>query len=466
MSELKTFAPILDGEAEIHRYSTPLERRVQRILSPFDLFVRDQVAASIMLFACAVLALILVNSPLTVYYQELVEFTLGFVVGPQILTFSLHQLVNDGLLVLFFFILGLEIKRELMVGELANPRRASIVFIAALGGMIMPAGLFALFNYDQPYASAWGIPIATDTAFALGILLLLRKRIPRILMTFFATMAVVDDIGAVMVIALFYTPTIEWGYLITGLSLWLVLIFFNFSGVRNVLIYLLTGIVIWYMIENAGLHASIAGVLVAFTIPARPKTGPRLFVDRVRSLLTRFEEKHQHQNKMVLEDEMQHEILQEVELVTRHASTPLQRWASALEKPVALFVLPLFALLNAGVLIDSQVMHTVFSQSLGLSIIAALVLGKFMGVAGFTWMALKLGVGTLPGGMTLRHVIGVSFLGGMGFTMSIFIAGLSFTSPEDVSVLAIAKISVMLASLLAGVLGYIWLRFYCRPINP
>ncbi|NKB46579.1 MAG: Na+/H+ antiporter NhaA [Legionellales bacterium] len=466
MSQPKSFAPILDGESDVHRYSTPLERRVQRILSPFDDFVRDQVAASIMLFACTVLALVLINSPLTQYYQALVTFTLGFVFNSHILTFTLHQLVNDGLLVLFFFILGLEIKRELMVGELANPQRASIVFVGALGGMLMPASLFVLFNYDQSYASAWGIPIATDTAFALGILLLLRKRIPRILMTFFATMAVVDDIGAVMVIAFFYTPVIEWVYLITGLSLWLVLIFINFSGVRNAFIYLFIGIVIWYMIESAGLHASIAGVLVAFTIPARPKTGPRIFVDKVRSLLTRFEEKHQYYNKMVLEDEMQHEILQEVELVTRHASTPLQRWATAMEKPVALFVLPLFALVNAGVILDNQVIMTVFSQSLGLSIITSLVLGKFLGVAGFTWLALKLGLGHLPGGMTLRHVIGVSFLCGMGFTMSIFIAGLSFTSPEEASLLAIAKISVMIASLLAGILGYFWLRFYCKPINP
>jgi len=363
---------------------------------------------------------------------------------------------------LFFFVIGLEIKRELLGGELQNVRLAVPVVAASIGGMVVPALIYAIFNAGTPASHGWGIAVATDTAFAVGILALLGKRVPLAVAAFLTALAIIDDIGAVLVIAIFYTETILKTHLIYAAILLAGLILLNLLGVRRPAPYFLGGGLVWLAMLESGIHATVAGILVALTVPARPRHGPYWFLRRTRRLIDEFEQleqKKQQQkenNDNILGAADQHTIVEQVQDTAHKATTPLQLWERSLENPVALLVLPVFALANAGVPVNAAAVPAMLTDPIILGILLGLVVGKTIGISIFCWLALKSGFGYLPPAMNLKHVIGISLLGGMGFTMSIFIAGLSFSnSPEQ---LQVAKSAILLASLIAGLCGYLWLR--------
>ena len=405
--------------------------------------------------ACALLALIIANSPLAAWYHHVFEvpFRIGF--GALTLEKSLHHWINDGLMTLFFLLVGLEIKREVLVGELADPRRAALPIVAAIGGMVVPALLFYLINPQGPGARGWGVPMATDIAFAVGVLVLLGERIPRSLILFLVALAIADDLGAILMIALFYTAELNVNALLAAVLLLGVLATFNLSGIRHPLPYFSVGVLLWLAVLTSGVHATLAGVLLAFMLPTRPKYDPLRFAAHVRQLAGQMEAAGK-QDPNVLTNEALRATLQSLAKDARLVQAPSQRIEEGLHLSVALLVIPIFALANAGIPVDFSALGAAFQSNVTWGVIFGLVLGKFAGISGAAWLALRSGIAELPHGTELRHILGVAWLGGIGFTMSIFIAELAYVGQPHL--LVYAKTGVLLASLLAGTFGYVWLR--------
>jgi len=447
-----------DTESNKTSVQRPLERKFERVVTPFQEFVADQTTSSIALIVCTAAALAVANSPFAHSYEALVETPAGAVLGGMSFTMSLRDWVNEGLMTLFFFLLGLEIKRELLVGELKAVQRSIPVIAAALGGMLAPALIYFAFNAGGDYAHGWGIPMATDTAFAVGILALFGRRIPPAAVTFLTALAIIDDLGAILVIALFYSDAVNADHLAICAALLLTLVQCNLLGIRNPAIYFLGGVLVWAAMLGSGIHPTVAGVLVAATVPARPKRAPGWFLRRAQNLVNRFEaiENRKQQAQPMLSQEKQHVIAEDVRDAAEKATTPLRRWERALEHPVALFVLPVFALTNAGVPVSLDTAVALWNNTLVLGIVLGLVVGKAIGIPVMTWMVTRLHLGELPPDVRMTHIVGIGLLGGMGFTMSIFIARLGFEHGSDAMVAA--KTGILLASLVAGLAGYLWLR--------
>ena len=449
-----------DFHSKLHGNATSaLEKGFASVVSPFQDFIHEQKTTSILLLLSTLIALIIANSPLADAYQALIETRFGFVLGDKDYSMSLHHWINDGLMALFFFILGLEMKRELLVGELRDAARAIPVFAAAVGGMLVPALLFYAINHDGGAAHGWAIPMATDTAFAIGILALLGARVPPGLTAFLLALAIIDDMGAVLVIALFYSDAISLDHLGSAALLLAALMVMNLLGVRRPMFYFAGGGLVWLLMLGSGVHATLAGILVAMIVPARPKRSTRAFVRRSRELLDKFEaiENEEPETTPVLAEPVKHEVVENLQQTAAQATTPLQLWERALEHPVALFVLPLFALVNAGIAVELSALPALLADSLALGIVLGLVLGKAIGISLPAYVLLKLGIGRLPDGVQQGHIIGLALLGGIGFTMSIFIATLGFADHPEQQV--IAKTGILTASLIAGACGYLWLRF-------
>lgn len=443
---------------ERFRLFAPWERTVDRVLTPLETFIHSQTAAAMALVSMTLVALFLANFASSGGYHHFFEQKLTLALGPWSVSMSLHHWINDGLMALFFFLIGLEIKRELLVGELSNLRAAMLPVVAAIGGMVVPALIYVAINWDQPTINGWGIPMATDIAFAISALVLLGSRVAPGLVTFLIALAIVDDLGAVAVIALFYTDTINLGSLLFAFAVWGVLWLFNLAGIYRVLPYALGGILMWSFMLASGVHATIAGVLTALAIPARPKINPQFFDDVVYGLLQKFR-KHPSQNPVFLSEDQKGVILSVKEAAVS-AQPPSMRLEHSLHLPVALLVIPLFALANAGIVLSVEALAGAFAHPVSLGIILGLVLGKMIGIAGGAWLAVKLGVAALPSGARASQLVGIGLLGGIGFTMSIFIAELAW--PEQAELLTQAKMGILLASLIAGVSGYIWLRWVAR----
>ncbi|HHL45567.1 MAG TPA: Na+/H+ antiporter NhaA [Gammaproteobacteria bacterium] len=438
----------------------PWEKAFAKILTPFEEFIHRQTTSGLLLMACALLALVAANSALAGFYQHLVHTPVGFNVGGWVLEKSLQHWVNDGLMALFFFVVGLELKREMMVGELAVPSQAVLPIVAAIGGMVVPALLYFAMNSDGDAVQGWGIPMATDIAFAIGALALLASRVPKALITFLVALAIVDDLGAVIVIALFYTDEIVWNALAMVAVLLGILIVLNFAGIRKPLPYFLIGILLWFAMLKSGVHATLAGVLTAFAIPARPKYDPVLFSQHVKDLIARFDKSYRP-GESIMKNEEQRAIVQTLENGVSLVETPLQRLEHSLHMPVAFLVIPIFAFINAGIPIDFDTFGETLMHPVTQGVLLGLVVGKFIGIAGASWLALKLGVAQLPAGTSFSQIAGVSLLAGIGFTMSIFIAELGFAGqPEN---LLMAKTGILAASVLAGVSGYVWLFLASKP---
>lgn len=442
---------ITNDDGKIH---APWEKSLNRITTPFERFVNHQATAGLLLMFTALLALIVANSPLLEYYKQLLHSHAGFQIGSWTLEKSIHHWVNDGLMALFFFIVGLELKREILVGELANLRAAILPISAAIGGMIIPAIIYVLINMESGNLNGWGIPMATDIAFALGVIALLVGRVPKALITFLVAVAIVDDLGAVLVIALFYTETLVWGYLLFGAALVALMVIANLSGIRSAGIYFLLGLLLWFVLLKSGVHATLAGVITAFTIPALPRYDSAAFSQRTRELLNKFDQSYSG-NDSILQNQRMVAIAQKLEDGVNGVKTPLQRLEYGMHMPVAFIVLPLFALFNAGVTIDFGQFTQSLLQPITLGVGLGLLIGKVIGIVSFCWLAIKLKWATLPNDVGMKHIIGAALLASIGFTMSIFIAELAFAGQAEL--ILQAKLGILLASIIAGISGYSWL---------
>lgn len=377
-------------------------------LNVFKDFFQSSNAGGILLFICVIISMILANSNFATALQSLLDHKIGFENNLLHLNYPILLWINDGLMAIFFLLVGLEIKREIVEGELSSPKKASLPILCAIGGAAIPALLYLSLNAGQETASGWGIPMATDIAFALAVINLLGNRIPASLKIFLAALAIVDDLIAILVIAFFYSSGIETSYLLYAAIGLAILIIMNRMNILNPYLYLIPGIFIWYFVHHSGIHATIAGVLVAMTIPTNDTA----------------------------------------------EESPLERLEHALTKPVNFLIIPLFAFANTNITLESEMVAGLTSP-LGLGISMGLLLGKPVGIILTTFICTKLKISNLPENSTWMHILGVGLLAGIGFTMSIFIAILSFGNPQNISE---AKLSILITSLLAGVIGYFVLR--------
>ncbi len=434
-----------------HWSATP----IARLLGPMQEFIHQSASGGIVLMVMTIIALLVANSPLADSYFAILETKVGFNAGFFQLEKSVIHIINDGLMAIFFFLVGLEIKREVLVGELSNLRAALLPIIAAIGGAAVPALIYFAINAGGYAAKGWGIPMATDIAFALGCLALLGSRVPFALKIFLTAVAIVDDLMAVLVIAIFYSSGIDLAALGTGFALLAVLIAVNVFGFRNPLIYVLIGFFVWLAFLQSGVHATIAGVLIAMTIPARNRIDAPTFAQRAHQLLHHFEQRAEAEGqpaRMVTDEEQQTAVI-ELEELCENVQAPLQKMEHKLHAWSAFFILPIFALANAGVPISAGSLSGEGLPVL-LGVVLGLVLGKPIGLVGATWLAVRAGITSLPAGITWAHILGVGLLAGIGFTMSLFIATLGLTDP---AVLASAKLAILIASVLAGSIGMFFL---------
>lgn len=377
-------------------------------LKPFKDFLRSEQIGGIILIICVIISLTIANSNLGEAFETLLSTQIGFSSQNIQLDYSISLWINDGLMAIFFLLVGLEIKREIIEGELSSPKKAAMPIFAAIGGMLLPASVYALFNVGTPTVHGWGIPMATDIAFALGVISLLGKRVPASLKIFLAALAIADDLGAILVIAIFYTEELHWMQLLYSAGILALLITMNKFGVKKLFFYIIPGVFLWYFVHHSGIHATIAGVLLALTVPTNPEKD----------------------------------------------TSPLEKLEHIIIWPVNFLVMPIFALANTNILFENKMIEGL-SSPLGLGIIFGLALGKPIGVTLFSWLAVKLGFAKLPNRANWKHIFGLGLLAGIGFTMSIFIALLSFSNPDYK---VEAKFAILIASLLSGIAGYVFLN--------
>ncbi|RZK60332.1 MAG: Na+/H+ antiporter NhaA [Pedobacter sp.] len=384
-------------------------------LTVFAKFFHSGKVGGILLLICVLISLSIANFGDAEYFNNFLARIIGFDLGIVDIKYSISAWVNDGLMAVFFLLVGLEIKRELIEGELSTLKKASLPVLAAIGGMIVPSLIFFFFNKGEETASGWGIPMATDIAFALAIIAMLGKNVPPSLKIFLAALAIADDLGAILVIAIFYTAQIHWNYLLMAAGVFALLLTFNFFKIKSLWLYLIPGIFLWYFVHHSGIHATIAGVLLAFTIP------------------------------------------------TNHTAelSPLEKLEHFLTIPVNFLIMPIFALANTNITFQKEMIDGLVSP-LGLGIIFGLFFGKTIGVTLLSWFAVKIKLAKLPSGTNWKHIIGVSMLAGIGFTMSIFISLLSFSNAEHIIE---AKFAILCASIIAGTFGFVYLKSIKQKIN-
>ncbi len=416
-------------------------------------FAKGPAFPGILLIVVAIIAIIWANSSASAVYFELWQnkITIGF--GDVILSKPLLLWINDGLMAMFFFAIGLEIKREVIAGELSTWKKAAMPVFAALGGMIIPSLIFILFNHGKPSSDGWGIPMATDIAFSLGILALLGKRVPISLKIFLTAFAIVDDLGAVLVIAFFYSSKIVFSSVAVGGLFLGIMVLMNWAGVRNKIAYAIPGILgIWLAFLLSGVHATIAGVLAAFVIPATNKINIAGFKQTMINLANGIRVFKKKETPILSREEQA--VVTSIKQTCELYEPPLQSLENELHPWVIFLIMPVFALSNTGVVMGDNILTSVTNPA-GIGIVLGLVLGKPLGILLFSWLAYKLGMAVLPENVKWTHILGIGLLGGIGFTMALFIASLAFKQTELIDN---AKISILCASALAGVAGYFVLR--------
>jgi NhaA family Na+:H+ antiporter len=418
--------------------------------NPFQRFFQTEALGGVLLVFCGVAALVIANSPWADAYAHLWENRIGIGLVEHPLELTLHQWINDGLMAVFFLLVGLEIKRELLAGELASPRQAALPIAAAIGGMLVPALLYFSFNTTGPPANGWGIPMATDIAFALGALSLIAPNAPTGAKVFLAALAIVDDMGAVMVIALFYSGSLAWTSLELAAFVLILLVALNVAGVRWLTPYLLLGMLLWYFVHESGVHATVAGVVLAFTIPTRTRINAVEFSHEARSLLDEFD-RTETGDLLVLTSKGQQEALFALERASEAVNAPLLRLEHGLHNISAFLVMPLFAFSNAGVTLGGPIDNV----NVALGVLAGLVIGKPLGISAASWLAVRLGIARLPEGMGWPLLIGMACLGGIGFTMSLFIAMLAF---DNAALVDAAKLGIIGGSLLIGLVAAVVIK--------
>jgi NhaA family Na+:H+ antiporter len=427
----------------------------QRAVRAAQAFVRVEASSGIVLLVAAVAALVWANSPASESYDDLWHAVISIDLQVAAVSEDLRHWVNDGLMTVFFFLVGLEIKRELVHGELSTPRRAILPAAAALGGMIGPALIYVAFNAGGSGIDGWGIPMATDIAFALGVLSLLSGRIPFGVKVFLLALAIADDIGAILVIAVFYTADLNLEALSIAALIFGAMVAMSRAGVRSVDAYVAVGAALWLAVFESGIHATLAGVALGLLTPARPFYGPLGFVAAAEGLVARFRQGQETGNA----DEQQSALAQ-LEDLSHGTESPLDRLERRLHPWVSYGIVPLFALANAGVAIDSGTIGDAIESSVSQGVALGLLLGKPVGIVLFTFVAVKLRLGDLPNGARWSHILGVGLLGGIGFTVSLLITGLAF---EEGALVDEAKLGVLAASALAGAIGFVYLWLVSRP---
>jgi NhaA family Na+:H+ antiporter len=450
------------GPGTVSGPDTDSPQLIERVLAPFQRFTQTESSSGLVLLACTAVALAWANSPWAASYEHVWETELILSLGSWTAHATLHHLINDGLMAVFFLLVGLEIKREMLAGELASMRQAALPIAGALGGMILPALLYASLNAGTAGEPGWGVPMATDIAFALGVLALLGDRVPVGIRIFLAALAIVDDIGAVLVIAIFYSGGIAWGPLSFAGALVLLAIAANVAGIRRPWVYGAIGLVLWGAVISSGIHGTIAGVLLAMTIPARTRIDESSFLSRARRALSRFEIAHEP-GASPLKDPEHQAAVQQLERLAEQLQPPLLRLEHALHGVVAFGIMPLFALANAGVPLGLAQLGGGDGTPVALGIALGLLVGKPVGITLLAWIAVRLGLASLPQAVTWRAIGGAGILGGIGFTMALFIAGLAFSRAPEL--LVAAKLGILGASLLAGLAGWLLLHRGSRPVG-
>lgn len=427
------------------RSERPVPRRV---LKPLQSFLEQEAASGVLLLLATIVALLWANSPWRASYEDLWHTVLRVRVGPWAIAEDLRQWVNDALMALFFLVVGLEIKREVLTGELRDARAAALPAIAALGGMVVPALLYIGLNAGGEGSRGWGIPMATDIAFALGVLTIAARYAPPNLKPFLLTLAIVDDIGAIVVIALFYSGGITWGALGVAAAICLLIAFLKRIHVRSTPVYVVLGVAVWVAVFESGVHPTIAGVSLGLLTPAVPFQRPRAVSDEAHRVA---DETVDHPSPP---DVDAHHWLH-LEVLSREAVSPLARVESALHPWTSFVIVPAFALANAGVRVTAEAIGDAATSTVGVGIVLGLVVGKLAGISVASWAAVRTGLARLPDGVTWLHLMGTAAVAGIGFTVSLFIAELAFTG---VRLTNTAKVGILAASLLAGALGYAVLR--------
>ncbi|MFP4527674.1 MAG: Na+/H+ antiporter NhaA [Candidatus Kapaibacterium sp.] len=434
-----------------------MRKKIEKIvLEPFTRFFEMESSSGIILFFAALIAIFWANSPMSATYDGLWQHNIGFEIEDIFqISKPIFLWINDGLMAIFFFLIGLEIKRELMVGELSTFRKAAFPFFAAIGGIVFPIGVFFFMNDNPEAISGWGIPMATDIAFSLAILKLLGPRVPVGLKIFLTAFAIIDDLAAVMVIAIFYSSGIKWMLILISLALLVMLFMLSSVKFYSKYIFFIIGLVIWFLFLKSGIHPTIAGVLIAFTIPVRRGAGLGTYVEDTRDMLERLRPKGEYTygpNQLLTPRQMN--ILHHIDSDTEKIQSPLQLLEHKLHGWVAFVILPIFAFSNAGVTVGGGAELDI---ALALTIGVSLILGKVLGITLFSILGVKLRLADLPENADYLYILGIGFLAGIGFTMSIFIANLAYMDPVLV---ASAKVGILGASFLAGLLGYIvlWAR--------
>ena len=416
-------------------------------------FINLETSSSIILLLVSIIAIVWANSPFGDVYQRIWnhQFALGFADTKFYLSKPLILWINDGLMAIFFFVIGLEIKREVLVGELTTLRKASLPLFAAIGGMVFPVAIFLTLNQGKVGTEGWGVPMATDIAFTLGVLKLLGKRVPLGLKIFLTAFAIVDDIGAVLVIALFYSANIQWDLIMYAMLLFGLLLFMSYREYYSKYFFFLIGFIVWVLFLKSGVHPTIAGILMAFTIPISRKADCDEFVNNIDEQIQTFKISPKSPNRLLTQDQLH--AIDEVENISQKVHSPLQHLEHNLHGWVSYIIMPIFALANAGVALsfggNDAFSHITFNIAL------ALIFGNAIGISLMSFLSIKLKLAVLPDGVSFKQIIGVSFLGGLGFTMSLFIVNLAYTSPE---LIAVAKMGVILGSLVAGVVGYVLIK--------
>jgi len=429
---------------------------VKKILvTPFQKFVRIESLSGMLLFGATLIALFLANSKFGDQFQELWQYKMGISTSGFELIKPLILWINDGLMAIFFFLIGLEIKRELLIGELNTVKKASFPLFAAIGGMLAPVLLFLILNKNPDTSGAWGIPMATDIAFSLAILRLLGKRVPLGLKVFLTAFAIVDDLGAVLVIAIFYSESIKWSLILISLVMLAILFFLSYRNYYSKVLIVVFGILIWYLFLKAGIHPTIAGVLVALTVPIRQRIKMDAYIKKLQEITENICDSCDLKAPILTKEQI--EEIDELEDWTEKVQSPLQHLEHKLHNWVAFLIMPLFALSNAGVAFSGDME---LDTMLGGIIVVCLVLGKLLGITTLSWIGVKLGLAELPEGVNYGQVVGISLLAGVGFTMSIFVANLAFFG--NAHLLDSAKVGIIAGSLIAGISGYLVLRFSSR----
>ena len=413
-------------------------------------FLESQTSGGLVLLICTVIALVVANVPALQHLQELWHVEAGISIGNFKIEMSLMHWINDALMAVFFFVVGLEIKREMLVGELSSVKKATLPIFAALGGMLVPAAIYAIFNHGTPTSNGWGIPMATDIAFAVGVISILGKRCPSALKIFLLALAIVDDLGAIIVLALFY-PSHELNFVFMGLALvvFLILILFNKMKVNSPYVYMMFGLVLWYFVFRSGIHATIAGVLLAITIPSKTTINEVRFFVKVKHLLEKFKENGNSEVE-VLANPKQMEVIHDINEEVDAINPLMHRFESALHPISHFLIIPLFALANAGVTLDGSILQMSPMPAVVPGIFFGLLLGKPIGITLFSYISVKTKLAELPGGVPWKQIFAIGMVAGIGFTMSIFVDNLAFSDPVHLNM---GKATILVTSFVSAICG-------------